>query len=107
MPERNISYTVYTSNKIFKQLFINIQMSERRTYMNNNKVVFEYIRLNLRSKRTPRCKRHSFLRLLVESFYLRLSTQFKKINIKNEYNSGFNIILTKLLFISPIDFQII
>jgi len=42
MPERNISYTVYTSNKIPKQLFINIQMSEHRTYMNNNKVVFEY-----------------------------------------------------------------
>jgi len=50
MPEKNISYTVYTSNKIPKQLFINIQMSEQRTYMNNNKVVFEYIRLNLRSK---------------------------------------------------------
>lgn len=50
MPERNISYTVYTSNKIPEQLFINIQMSEQRTYMNNNKVVFEYIRLNLRSK---------------------------------------------------------
>jgi len=52
MQERNILYAVYTLNKIPKQLFINIQMSEQRTCMNNNKVVFEYIRLNLRSKGT-------------------------------------------------------
>jgi len=52
MQNRNILHTVYTSNKILEQLFINIQMSEQRTYMNNNKVVFEYIRLNLHSRRT-------------------------------------------------------
>jgi len=36
-----------------KQHFINIQKSKQRTYnnMKNNKAVFEYIRLNIRSKR--------------------------------------------------------
>lgn len=36
-----------------QQLFINIQTSKQRTYnMSNNKTVFEYIRLNIRSKST-------------------------------------------------------